>query len=73
MLITRPQGRHQAGHVSASLHAPEPLDGFEDTGRHPPQHHLSAPPLLHLPLHVAGATQYTLGGVGRGERTLESP
>ena len=47
MLITRPQGRHQAGHVSASLHAPEPLDGFEDTGRHPPQHHLSAPPLLH--------------------------
>ena len=49
-----------ARHVSASLHAPETLDGFEDTGRHPPQHHLSATPRESLEKAFA----YAAGGIG---------
>ena len=53
------------------LQTPEALDGLEHTCSDPSQHHLPATPALHIPLHVPGATQQTLGGIRGGEGSLE--
>ena len=55
-----------------SLQAPEPLGRFEDAGGDPAQHHLAAPPALHVAFDVAGPADEALDGVGRGQRALET-
>ena len=61
----------ESRHVGMPLQTPEGLDGFEHACGDPSQHHLPATPALHLPLHVSGATQQTLGGIRCGEGSLE--
>ena len=69
-LISGAEGRDQLWHISMSLQAPEPLGRFEDAGGDPAQHHLAAPPALHVAFNVAGPADEALGGVGRGQRAL---
>ena len=71
-LISGAEGRDQLRHISTSLQAPEPLGRFEDAGGDPAQHHLAAPPALHVAFDVAGPADEALGGVGRGQRALET-
>ena len=71
-LISGAEGRDQLRHISMSLQAPEPLGRFEDAGGDPAQHHLAAPPALHVAFDVAGPADEALGGVGRGQRALET-
>ena len=52
-LISGAEGRDQLRHISTSLQAPEPLGRFEDAGGDPAQHHLAAPPTLHVAFDVA--------------------
>ena len=59
-------------HICISLQAPEPLGRFEDAGGDPAQHHLAAPPALHVAFDVAGPADAALDGVGRGQRALET-
>ena len=53
-LISGAEGRDQLQHISISCQAPEPLGRFEDAGGDPAQHHLAAPPALHVAFDVAG-------------------
>ena len=71
-LISGAEGRDQLRHISTSLQAPEPLGRFEDAGGDPAQYHLAAPPALHVAFDVAGPADEALGGVGRGQRALET-
>ena len=71
-LISGAEGRDQLRHISMSLQAPEPLGRFEDAGGDPAQHHLTAPPALHVAFDVAGPADKALDGVGRGQRALET-
>ena len=41
-------------------------------GGHPAQHHRSAAPAFHMPLHMARTAEQTLDGVRGGERSLET-
>ena len=71
-MIAGTKCRDESGHVGLPLQTPEALDGFEHARRDPAQHHLPATPALYIPLHVSGATQQTLGGIGRPQRSLEA-
>ena len=71
-LISGAEGCDQLRHISMSHQAPEPLGRFEDAGGDPAQHHLAAPPALHVAFDVAGSADEALGGVGRGQRALET-
>ena len=71
-LISGAEGRDQLRHISMSLQAPEPLGRFEDAGRDPAQHHLAAPPALHVAFDMAGPADHAIDGVGRGQRALET-
>ena len=66
------EARRRAGHVSIPLQPTEAFDGFEDARGDPAQHHLPAAPALDVALHVSGAADETLGGVGRGQRALQA-
>ena len=71
-LISGAEIRDQLRHICMSLQAPEPLGRFEDAGGDPTQHHLAAPPALHVAFDVAGPADEALDGVGRGQRALET-
>ena len=71
-LISGAEGRDQLRHGSMSLQAPEPLGRFEEAIGDPAQHHLAAPPALHVAFDVAGPADEALGGVGRGPRAPET-
>ena len=47
-LISGTESRDQLRHISMSLQAPEACGRFEDAGGGPAQHHLAAPPALHV-------------------------
>ena len=71
-LISGAEGRDELRHIRMSLQAPEALGRLEDPGGDPAQHHLAAPPALHVAFDVAGPADEALGGVGRGQRALET-
>jgi hypothetical protein len=71
LLIAGAKDGDQSRHIPASCQPTEPFHGFEDTGRDPAQHHLPAAPPLHIPLHVTRATEQALGGIRRGQGSLE--
>ena len=71
-LISGAEGRDQLRHISTSLQAPEPLAASRTPAGDPAQHHLAAPPALHVAFDVAGPAAEALGGVGRGQRALET-
>jgi hypothetical protein len=66
-LIACTKGGDESGHVGMTLQSPEAFDGFEHARSDLAQHHLTSTPALHIPLHVARATEQALGGIRRGE------
>ena len=71
-LISGAEGGDELRHIRASLQALEPRGGFEDAGGDPAQHHLATPPALHVAFDVAGPADEAFGGVGGGQRALET-
>src|SRR5439155_23277694 len=72
LLIARAQSCDELRHVFVPLQSAKPLDGFEDCGGGPSQHHLAAPPPLDVPFHMSSAADQTLDRVGGGERLSEA-
>jgi hypothetical protein len=71
-LRSRAERGDERRHASMSFQAAEVFHGFEDTGRDPVQHHLSAAPAPDVPLHMTCATEQTLGGVRRRQRAAQA-
>ena len=71
-MIASAKGGDELRHILVAFQSAEALDGFEDAGGGPSQHHLSATPPLDVPLHVPGAADQTLDRVGRRERLPEA-
>ena len=71
-VISGAEGRDELRHIRMSLQAPEPFGCFEHTRGDPAQHHLAAPPALDVAFDVAGPADEALGGVGGGQRALET-
>src|SRR5437016_14655099 len=66
-LVARTKRRDKLRHVLVTFQSTEALDGFEDGGDGPPQHHLTSTPPFDVSLHMSGATDQALDGVGRRE------
>ena len=71
-MISGAEGRDEQRHIRMSLQAPEPFGCFEDTRGDPAQHHLATQPALDVAFDGAGSAAEALGGVGGGQRALET-
>src|SRR5436853_6912083 len=67
-MISRTKSRYELRHVLVTFQSAKALDGFEDCGGGPSQHHLATTPPLDVPLHMPSTADQTLNRVGGGER-----